>query len=204
MNEIRRKVVLFDWDGVIAKRQNFKPIWDCLQEKYGIDQEKTKSAFKKVDLKYVEGKISNEIFWETICSDLRIECDKNYLNEVFFGSKSINNYLLCAIKSMREKAYVGIVSNNFDLVRDKVLGDYNHQFDAFFFSCDTGYTKPSIKPFELVSKKFNVEFEDMIFVDDDVKNLDVLKNIGIKTIHFKWDIPDTTHNLVEKINGLIK
>lgn len=202
MSEDKKKIFLFDWDGVLARRTDFVPIWDCLQKEFGVNPENTKAALRKVDSAYQKGEISNDQFWASICQDIGLTgATTEYLNNLFFSPREINQKLLTAIGELREKSYVGVVSNNFDVMRTKIEHEFGMHFDLLLFSCDTGYVKPSVEPFRLASERLKRKLSEIVFVDDDRRNLDMLVGEGIRVVNFKWESPDTTSYLIKQLHG---
>ena len=53
------------------------------------------------------------------------------------------------------------------------------EFDEAFFSCDLGVTKSDPRFFEMVAKKLEVEPEQIEYWDDDPKNVEVARKVGI-------------------------
>ena len=61
-------------------------------------------------------------------------------------------------------------------------------FDATFDIVDCNFKpKPAIEPYEKLSKKFNIDPKETVFIEDIAKNLEPAKKLGMKTV---WLIND--------------
>lgn len=195
------KALLFDWDGVVARRKNFVPIWEVFLQKYGVPTERTKSALFKVDKDYQRGGITNLDFWQSISKDIGVPADVYEWNALFFSEREINTELVERLQKVRDRYKLGIVSNNFDIMRDRIFREFSTKFDFFSFSCDTGYSKPSVVPFNLIAEKLKISLNELLFVDDDHKNIEVLDGTGVEGVTYSWE-RDSTSRLYQRLEQL--
>lgn len=59
--------------------------------------------------------------------------------------------------------------------------------------------KPNPKIWEVLLERYKISAEESIFIDDNIKNIEVAKKLGFKTIHCVPNI-----NLLEEIKNIIK
>ena len=57
-------------------------------------------------------------------------------------------------------------------------------FDGFVISADIGIRKPDARAFEVFVHRCGVRAEDIVFVDDRVRNLDAARGQGLSTVLF--------------------
>ena len=81
----------------------------------------------------------------------------------------------------------------------KMLGKKN--FTDIVFSCDVHMCKPDKDMYEYALKRFGVEPEECLFVDDTQKNLDACEMFGVNTCLFDCNNMDKS---VEAIKKFIK
>jgi 2-haloacid dehalogenase len=63
--------------------------------------------------------------------------------------------------------------------------DFLHWFDGRLVSGEEKTRKPFPEIYELLVKRFNIEPEKAIYIDDNARNLAPAEQIGFRTIHFK-------------------
>lgn len=56
---------------------------------------------------------------------------------------------------------------------------FKNKFDGCFFSCNLGYQKSEPEYFEKIMQKLGVSADELVYWDDDQKNVDVAKSLGI-------------------------
>lgn len=60
------------------------------------------------------------------------------------------------------------------------------EIDNYVISAECGYIKPQPEIYLYFLKKFQLEPEDCVFIDDSKINLDMAERFGFETIHFLW------------------
>ena len=134
------------------------------------------------------GKISNEEFWTGIGKEFKIDIDKTKANKIWYQGYEYNEELAELISSLREKGYkIGLFSNN-DPHRaehfDKKYG-FLKLFDYQYWSYEEGSLKPDLQAYENLAKKFDLEHEEILFIDDKMENLIPAEKLGWKTFHYQ-------------------
>jgi HAD superfamily hydrolase (TIGR01493 family) len=84
-------------------------------------------------------------------------------------------------------------------IRTAVLSNHRHEwlvpacvearlnFDHIFVSSEIGAVKPDPKAWEIVLRYYGMAPEDVLFVDDQQRNIDVADRLGLATLHAKGD-----------------
>jgi 2-haloacid dehalogenase len=78
--------------------------------------------------------------------------------------------------------------------------DFLHWFDGRVVSGEERMRKPFPEFYELLLKRFDLQPSDVIFIDDNLRNVKAAEDLGIKSIHFQ-----SAEQLREELksNGLI-
>jgi 2-haloacid dehalogenase len=63
--------------------------------------------------------------------------------------------------------------------------DFLHWFEGIIVSGEEKTRKPFKDIYETTLTRFNIEAEHALFIDDNLRNIDAAKEMGINTIHFK-------------------
>ncbi|MFH1612110.1 MAG: HAD family hydrolase [bacterium] len=176
------KTIFFDADGVTIYEE--KRFGNRLADDYNIPYEKILYFFKgefllcsegKADLKEEIVKYFDNWGWDKSLDELLkywFEGTKTKSEILETVDKLKSNGSNCYLVTDQEKYRAGYISN--DLNFDKI-------FDKCFYSCDIGYRKIHKQFFEKILKEINVNPDEILYWDDDDKNLTVANELGIKT-----------------------
>ena len=86
-----------------------------------------------------------------------------------------------------------------DLVKKYINKSFNIKLlDDIIISADIGKIKPNLDFYEYILDKFNIEASELLFLDDNIENINGASSMGINTIKV-----DATMDLVEEINKYI-
>ena len=58
-------------------------------------------------------------------------------------------------------------------------------FDGGIFSCRVHMIKPEKGIYELLCKQYDLDPAECVFIDDNAKNVEGARSVGITAIHFK-------------------
>ena len=185
------KAVLFDIDGVVIGPRN-----EFFSEKYareqGVPIEKLIPFFKgpfkqcavgKADIKEELEKVKEEWSWKGTVEEL--------LGYWFESEKNLNDGLMKEVEALRERGVVCMLASDNEKERAGYLfqeQNLEETFDADFFSCDLGYTKEDPEFWQIVKERLlEMEFsiEEVIYWDDDEKNVEAAREAGIKAELFR-------------------
>jgi len=142
--------------------------------------------------KFDSGLFSKEEFYQV--AKKRFEFQDIVQEEFFhmFNSifDSLNYKLLDFIKKLRqEKSYKVFALSNTNSLHVEYLAkniiDLREHFDQVFYSYELGMIKPDPKIFLHVLERINYEPSECIFIDDNRKNVNVAKQIGMIGLQFR-------------------
>ena len=179
------KLILFDWGNIVESFETgytltmafndlFKDLGykgnDCLDRirKYKITKI---SSMKELEEAYNE--IKKDLELTSSYNDFLNKYDY-YLNKIDYY-EDVRDYEI----SLRDKCKIGILSNLLILDKkrlDKEVGLSN--YDYVFLSYELGLRKPDIRIYEEVQKRLPFKKESILFIDDNIKNVESAKQFG--------------------------
>ncbi len=188
------KAISFDADDVlIIKPKMFN---QYLEEDYGIPASVTAKFFKgnfqncligKADLKEELKKHVKVWGWKGTVEQL--------LDYWFKVENHVDEQLTEFIRELRSKGLKCYMGTNNEIYRTKYLESvmFNSVLDKIFSSCNLGCKKPEKEFFEKVfgeiSKDSKITKSEILFVDDDIENIEAAKSSGFQTFLYK-NFPD--------------
>lgn len=177
--------IVFDFAGVISKRNFFPVVAENLSEKYGIPKEKILENLKTHVTQYVLGNESTEDFWKKTCGEFNIPY--NNFVDIFSSAYELNFEMIELIKKLKEKYDIFLLSDNFDALSRTLRKEQNLNglFLKMYFSDEMHLIKEDEKAFLHMLNDTHKEAGECIFVDDKEMNLVEPRKIGMKTILFK-------------------
>lgn len=182
------KAILFDVDGVVLFPRDKYFSQRLKEEGYEIDEDIINQFFKKQYKQIVIGK-----------ADLKEEVSKEFHNwgwrrtveellDFWFSYENKpNQKVIDFAQELRQKGIkCYLVSDHSkyreqDLLHNVGLAQY---FDGAFFSASLGYTKEEKEYYEQVLNSLNLTPEEVVFIDDDSKNVEIARQALPNIIHF--------------------
>jgi len=188
------KAVIFDLNGIFLQSEklsdrferDFKILSSIFLPKLKIIMEKVRQPGASPAFSY----------WKEVFKEWNIELkEKDFWDYWFLAEKQSDRMIEYAkiLKSRGIKIF--ILSNNF---KERATF-YNHYpwmhevVDRAYFSWQTGFVKPDIRAWQLILDENNLRGDECIYFDDQEKNIESARNIGIKSFLF------TNENELEKI-----
>ena len=89
---------------------------------------------------------------------------------------------------LKQKGYPIYLLSNFpgdQFEKYRLQNSFLDEFDDMIISGDVGLAKPDIKIYQLAIKKFNLNPEESLFIDDKIENTKGAEQVGIKTIQLQ-------------------
>ncbi len=178
-NNGMKSLIIFDFYGVIGgeiapkwfKNHFDMPLADELKAKYFIPADQGIYSFKET--------------LERIAKDYNFNYD-DILKEMS-TYVVVNNELLDYILELRKNNDVALLSNAAKGIYDMLFPnlDLNKYFDKVFISAYHNMQKPDLRFYKLCVDSFNKEYDEIYMIDDNIKNISHLNEIGIKGILYK-------------------
>ena len=188
------KVILFDCDGPIIKREKYFSQRMRELSKIQIDTAKEKEFFEGVFLKCEIGKADLK---EVLPSFLSVwKWDKNadeFLAFWFEGERKVDLEMIDYIQSLRQKGILCYLSTNNEKYRTEYLWNevgLKQSLDGLFSSCYVGHLKAQINFWEEVYKNFStIQKNQVLVLDDKQSAINSALQFGFKAEFFK-SLPD--------------
>lgn len=202
------KLLIFDIGGVLMqKKGDFENNLKLVAEKYGSTKEESLKAFYKNFEEYHNKRILSQYqFWKLFLKELGKEMnddDFKYLFDIFndVSQEKENDKLTDLVKNLSKKGYkLAILSHSF---RDMDLQIYNSKFLRYFdricLSHMNSKKKDTRESFMEIMDAFDVEPEEVLFIEDKEKNIVAPRGLGINTFLYSLDVHD---KFVEKLEEL--
>jgi epoxide hydrolase-like predicted phosphatase len=182
------KAILFDLGDTIL-HSDWKPRDEAMIKEAGISVLLTPET-KPLYLEISAGKKSVKELFKKILeqsnSDKTVEEVIEIYKRNYQKFSSIDEKMLKIVKKLRKRYKVYAFSNTNTLHEEinKKRGLYEH-FDDIFLSCDLGVIKPNKEVFHIVLGKVGLKANETLFIDDNEKNINVAKEVGMEAIQFK-------------------
>ncbi len=132
---------------------------------------------------FQRGKISEEQFWESICSELNCQTPEGALWESAFREALSHRKEVYHLAYQLGKSYkVGFLSNT-EVAAAKQFNKFHPEyFDVKIFSCYENSIKPESQIYELCLEQLQIKPNQAVFIDDKVENIAGAKNVGMHGI----------------------
>ena len=195
-----KKIILFDLGNVFLKPIHGEIIEILFKnKKNNIAYDDYKREVALILNKSFEGKISFEETWEMLFKIVNITEEKE---NIVKGFKIIRNEELIkyATTVLADKYEIGILSDLSQIGYYVFSNYYNDLYglcedNNVFVSVKTGMTKSKDGEsyFRKIVKQLNITPKNIIFIDDEINNINNAKKVGINTILFRsrdfsWEI----------------
>jgi FMN phosphatase YigB (HAD superfamily) len=203
MGKYTIKVILFDMGGVLIKTTD-RQSRTKLANQFNMTYEQmdalvygTESA-KKATL----GEISETDHFQFVLDQLGVpDYGIDRFQREFWGGDTLDEELVKFISNHNGEYRFGMLSNAMSNIRNWLNQKHGflHLFEVTFFSAELGIAKPDPKIYLAIVNEFNVEAHEAIFIDDFTENIQIAKELGIHTIHYK-----TTSQTLAEINRYLQ
>jgi len=158
-------------------------------DRTGLGREVIQKAFTDNDLprQYESGAIGDHEFYRKIVSRLNCAMSWNEFvrawNSIFHPVPILSDDL---IERLAERSDLWVVSNTNKLHFDHILETYGflRHFRGYVLSHEVGALKPDRRIFEEALRRAAAPIEEVLFVDDQVANVEAAQALGIAAFRF--------------------
>ena len=173
-----KRLIIFDFFGVLGGE--LSPKW------FGrhFNEEEAKVLKDKYFIPADNGEYTIVETLERMAGDLGFKYEDilNEFKENVYRNEELFNYLI----KLRKNNTVALLSNAalgiFDLFYPGL--DLNKYFDKVFISAENHMQKPHFEFYELCMNSFDTKFDEVYMIDDNLKNIKDIHQIGIKGIQY--------------------
>ncbi len=179
--------VIFDVGGVLIKQDAVMA--EDLTHELDLDQTTLKHIFANQIARLGSGKIDESEFWQQLTKEYGVrpvDVSENLLGRAFAKNLEAHVKIMQLVKELGVSDYQLVVLSNTIEAHAKELkaaGVYD-DFDRLFLSHEVGLRKPDPEIYKYVLNSLNVIPEATLFIDDDTKNVEAAKALGMNGIVF--------------------
>ena len=178
------KVIAFDLVGVLVSEKDIElsEVEEKLERMFGpnLNDEDYLQQAKKIVEKDLE-----------IINTTKVLIDKLY--------KVKDKEIFKKIKEKNENAKVIIATNHLSFVRNFIGESFNIDYlDDIIISAEIHKIKPNLDFYQYILNKYGIESKELLFLDDNIDNINGAQTLGINTIKVEKDT-----NLIDEISKFI-
>lgn len=180
------KCFFFDLGGVVFTNGTQKFI-SRLARRYPYPREKIAQIVNgQMATLYREAKITRDQFWDYVFKNLDLKETADKLEREWFANYKLVPETKKLIQELSKKYKIFCLSDSFKERIAWLDQKYNFLswFDGGVFSFAVGARKPNPLIFKVALKKARAKQEEVIFIDDKLKNIKAAEKLSIKTILF--------------------
>lgn len=137
-------------------------------------------------------------YWEPVLKEWGVSMNETEFWQYWFGAETPSDEMIALGCELKVKGIKVIaLSNNFK-ERADFYGHYpwmQEVMDKAYFSWQTGLVKPDVEAWKLALKDFGLEPEEVIYFDDQEKNLSAAEGLGIRS--FMYVSPNDARAVIE-------
>ena len=178
------KVIAFDLVGVLVSEKDIElsEVEEKLERMFGPnlnDEDYLKQAKKIVE------------------KDLEvINTTKVLINKLY---KVKDKKIFKKIKEINENVKIIIATNHLSFVNDFIKESFNIDYlDDIVISAEIHKIKPNLDFYQYILNKYSIESKELLFLDDNINNINGAQALGINTIKIEKDT-----NLIDEISKFI-
>ena len=178
------KVIAFDLVGVLVSEKDIElsEVEEKLERMFGpnLNDEDYLIEARKIIEKDLE-----------VINTTKVLIDKLY--------KVKDKEILKKIKEKNENVKVIIATNHLSFVKDFIKESFNIDYlDDIIISAEIHKIKPNLDFYQYILNKYSIESKELLFLDDNINNINGAQILGINTIKVEKDT-----NLIDEISKFI-
>lgn len=182
------KAVVFDFGGVLAE-EGFRQGLSAIGEQNNLDPDDFVRTAENLVYQtgYVTGDAEESTYWQAVREKTGIHGSDRDFREELFRRFIMRNDMIQYISALRSSGFVTAIlsdqTNWLDEIDKKIpLFQY---FETVFNSYHIKKSKRDKSVFRDVCSKLGVKPHEVLFIDDNLGNIQRAQEEGLKTIHFK-------------------
>ncbi len=185
------KAIVFDIGGVLVRTED-RTYREKLEEQYDLlpgGADRLVFDSKPAQASTI-GKAERSAIWDNIANKLRLsDQELDEFQTGFWAGDQLDTELLHFLQELRENYSTVLLSNawsghrmvlreEFDILEGKTV-------DKILLSAELGVAKPDPQIYAILAKRIESAYDEILFVDDFIENIEAAKTLGIHTIHYQ-------------------
>jgi len=183
--------IVFDVGGVLVRNEN--PILRRnLEEKYDLPQNRVDELVfdSKAAKDSTIGLVDPQKIWQDIADNLNLNQNElQIFMDDFWACDQLDQELTQFLMNCRSNYKTALLTNawkgarlalaeNYDLIEQKAV-------DQIIISSEQGVAKPDEIIYYILKDKMGSDFQEILFIDDFIENIQAADKLGIQTIHYQ-------------------
>lgn len=177
--------IYFDFGGVLV---NYERVFQKVCSDFDLDFDNFLEFYDQFDRDLAVGKITTESFWKKCIENYNLTNADDYdLVKSWVSDYDIIRPINRLIHNLEDKIKIGIISNINSEIWEAALADGwvpKINYSNVLLSYQVGLTKPDKQIYLEVQKATDSEAAEILFIDDQEKNLVIPQQLGWRTILF--------------------
>lgn len=165
------KVIAFDLVGVLVRENDYKlnEIESKIERLFGPN--KSDDEFICSVKETISDNTADEI----------IRISKHVIDSIYDSKVSLKD--LVDLKNKHKDILFVVATNHVSFVQECILKKFNNFFNEIYISANLNEIKPNLEFYNKILKDLGISPNEMLFLDDSIKNIQGAKDCDIHTIH---------------------
>ncbi len=182
------QAVIWDFGSVLVRMVDETPRQE-LAKKLGIRLETLyRLVFESESSRLCSiGALTIDQHWQAIGRILRVpDAEMPALIAQFWSSDALDLELVDFIRSLRPRYKIGLLSNAFDDLRDRLENRWQiaDLFDDLVISAEVKMIKPDLRIYRLAAERLGIAPQDAVFFDDMPENVHGARRAGMQAFQY--------------------
>ena len=199
------KAIVLDFGGVIVRTEDHQSRQQ-LEEKYNLPAGNAHELVFHSPIADAAsiGKKEPDAIWDYVRTKLSLSHQElRQFKQSFWAGDNIDYDLIHFLESCRSEYKTAILSNAWKNLRRVLDEKYNIEegqtVDHILISAELGIAKPDPEIYKILADTLGCLYEEILFVDDFIENIQAAKSLGIQTIHYQPGL-----NLINEIESKLE
>ena len=180
------KAVVFDFAGVIA-RFDRERMMTFLTQSFQVSEEKLLPIIHEWKKVLVSGEGDGKALWQEFAVLHGKLLSESWFDD-FEKACAFTDIpgMRALVKGLQDKGYqTPLLSNALKWQADGIRKlKYYRLFDPVFLSYEIGCEKPQRQAYQILVDRLHLSVSELIFIDDQLENVEAARKFGIDSIHF--------------------
>lgn len=150
------------------------------------------------------GKKAPEAIWQNVADVLSLSSKGlDNFRKTFWQGDRVDQEIINFLKSIQATFITAFLTNAWDGFRAILAQEYGliegETVDHILISSELGVAKPDLAIYQILSESVNCRYNQILFVDDFLENIEAAHSLGIHTIHYQRGM-----DLISKIQEMLE
>jgi len=182
------RAVIFDFGGVLAE-EGFREGIRAIGKGKGLDPEDFYNISSDLVYQtgYITGRCGEHSYWNAVREKTGVKGNDEEFREEILKRFKVRPEMTAVVEKIRSSGFIVAILSDQTNWLDELdqRTPFHHHFDYIFNSFHLNKTKRDPSIFRDICTVLRVRPEDVLFVDDNLENVNRAASQGLMTIHFK-------------------